>query len=107
MSTWSTKTVENFINYDLPISSEENFYKGKVLAERFNCVDISAADSIVFSNSLSDTMSIDSINSELFRGIMAGHSKVYLHRMDQKQNKFTSYEIFKQDGKLHYERLTK
>ena len=89
--SWSTKTVENFINGDLPISSEDNFYKGKRLAEKFKCADISAADSIIFSNSLSDTMSLENISAELFRGIMAGNSKVYLHRMDQKQNKFDNH----------------
>ena len=106
-SSWSNKTPEDFINFNLPTASEEYFNKGRAISERFSTIDISASDSCIASNTLSDNLSIDQINKEMFRGFVEGKSKIFLHRMDQTQNKFSSYEIYKLDGKLHYEKLTK
>jgi len=105
--SYSKKDIQDFVHFNLPIGSEEYFAKGKELAQNYSEINISANDECLVSNTICDTKSVGQINKEYFRGFLEGKSKIIIHRMDPSKNLFTSFEVYKEDGRVCCERITK
>jgi hypothetical protein len=105
--SYSKKEIQDFLHFNLPIGSEDYFSKGKSLAQKYSEICISANDEYFVSNTLCDVKAVEQINKEYFRGFLEGSSKIVIHRVDSSKNVFSSFEVYKEDGKVCCERITK